>query len=109
MDQKELKDFITSLRHTDIEEMQIESDDLKVFFRKNRDMINAQSVPVVPLPVTGAAAEAPKKKEFAPIKSTMVGTFYHSGSPDRPPFVIEGNHVVPGQKVGIIEAMKIMK
>jgi biotin carboxyl carrier protein len=39
----------------------------------------------------------------------MVGTFHASNSPDRPPLVIEGDHVIPGQKVGVIEAMKVMK
>jgi biotin carboxyl carrier protein len=39
----------------------------------------------------------------------MVGTFFNSQSADHPPFVVEGSHVVPGQKIGIIEAMKIIK
>ncbi len=43
------------------------------------------------------------------IKSTMVGTFFRSDSPDRPPFVVEGTIVNSGQPVAAIEAMKIMK
>ena len=43
------------------------------------------------------------------IKSKMVGTFYSAPANDRPPFVIEGSHVEVGQKIGTIEAMKIIK
>lgn len=106
MDHEELKDFLEAVKNTDIEELKIESGDTQVFFRRG-------DVPVfVPKPavaVCAANAEAAKEKKLVPIKSTMVGTYYHADSPDRPPFVIVGNHVVPGQKVGIIEAMKIMK
>ena len=43
------------------------------------------------------------------IRSNMVGTFHQADKANRPPFVMEGNHVLPGKKVGVIEAMKIMK
>ena len=39
----------------------------------------------------------------------MAQCTFHSDSTDHPPFVIEGNHIVPGQKIGIIETMKIIK
>jgi biotin carboxyl carrier protein len=39
----------------------------------------------------------------------MVGTFFRSDSPDRPPLVVEGTIVAAGQPVAAIEAMKIMK
>jgi len=39
----------------------------------------------------------------------MVGRFYNSPAADHPPFVMKGNHVVYGQKVGVVEAMKIYK
>jgi acetyl-CoA carboxylase biotin carboxyl carrier protein len=38
----------------------------------------------------------------------MVGTFYRSGSPDKPPFVKVGDSVDAGQTVCIIEAMKLL-
>jgi len=43
------------------------------------------------------------------IKSTVVGTFFRSDSPNRPPLVVEGTVVASGQTVAAIEAMKIMK
>jgi len=49
-----------------------------------------------------------EKKDYIPIKSPMVGTFYRSPAPDAPPFVDLGDIVKPGQTVCIVEAMKIM-
>lgn len=42
------------------------------------------------------------------ISSPIVGTFYRAPSPDEPPFVEVGSHVVKGQTLCIIEAMKLM-
>jgi acetyl-CoA carboxylase biotin carboxyl carrier protein len=41
-------------------------------------------------------------------KSPIVGTFYESSSPDAPPFVRIGEHVMPGKVLCIIESMKLM-
>ena len=37
----------------------------------------------------------------------LVGTFYASPAPDKPPFVSVGQQVKPGDTLGIIEAMKM--
>jgi acetyl-CoA carboxylase biotin carboxyl carrier protein len=42
------------------------------------------------------------------IRSPMVGIFYSSPSPDKPPFLEHGKPVKSGDVVCIIEAMKIM-
>jgi acetyl-CoA carboxylase biotin carboxyl carrier protein len=42
------------------------------------------------------------------LAASTVGVFYRSASPGATPFVKEGDHVVPGQQVAIIEAMKLM-
>ena len=42
------------------------------------------------------------------IKSPLVGTFYHSPSPEEPAFVTIGDVVKKGQTLGIVEAMKLM-
>jgi acetyl-CoA carboxylase biotin carboxyl carrier protein len=41
------------------------------------------------------------------IESPMVGTFYASPSPDKPPFVAVGAQVGPNSVVCLVEAMKI--
>ena len=42
------------------------------------------------------------------VLSPMPGVFYSAQSPDKPPFVIEGDQVKTGQTLCIIESMKIM-
>lgn len=42
------------------------------------------------------------------VLSPMVGTFYSSGSPDKPPYVKVGDKVEENTIICIIEAMKVM-
>ena len=42
------------------------------------------------------------------IKAPIVGTFYQSSAPDKPPFVKVGDTIAKGDVVCIIEAMKFM-
>lgn len=60
-------------------------------------------------------APAEDKAETAPadaggniVKSPIVGTFYASPSPDKPPFVKVGDTVKKGDIIMIIESMKLM-
>ncbi|OWY19380.1 acetyl-CoA carboxylase biotin carboxyl carrier protein [Sphingobacteriales bacterium UPWRP_1] len=41
------------------------------------------------------------------IKSPMIGTFYRSSSPDKPPYIKIGDEISPGKVLCIIEAMKL--
>ncbi|MFH1367906.1 MAG: biotin/lipoyl-containing protein [Elusimicrobiota bacterium] len=109
MNYDELKEFLEAVKGTDIEELNVESGESKVFFRRNDVPVIKAKPAAAGNGADAANGDASKEKRLIPIKSTMVGTYFHADSPDRPPFVIVGNHVVPGQKVGIIEAMKIMK
>ncbi len=52
-----------------------------------------------------AAAAIEEKKEY--IKAPMVGTFRRSPAKDRPPLVLDGDHVKPGDRLGIVVSMKI--
>jgi oxaloacetate decarboxylase alpha subunit len=56
-----------------------------------------EPIPVEPSTDGGIRVEAP-----------MVGTFYRAPQPGAPPFVEEGDAVVPGQTLCILEAMKLM-
>nr|WTA68391.1 acetyl-CoA carboxylase, biotin carboxyl carrier protein [Micromonospora sp. NBC_00855] len=60
----------------------------------------AAAVPAVPL----VEADAGLHYVCAP----MVATLYLAPSPGADPFVSEGDRVVPGQQVAILEAMKMM-
>jgi len=76
----------------------------------------ASSAPVAaaPPPVSNApenvSAEAPADADegLYKITSPIVGTFYRSPSPDKPPYVKEGDKVSESTVVCIVEAMKLM-
>jgi acetyl-CoA carboxylase biotin carboxyl carrier protein len=57
-------------------------------------------------PAAATAGEAPSGADV--LAASTVGVFYRSPSPGAAPFVKEGDQVVPGQQVAIIEAMKLM-
>ncbi len=105
MNSKEIKELLESLQPTDIEELRIKSGNSKIYFKKSE----ITEVESGPKEKTQAKKPAPEENKLKPIKAPMVGTFYHSQSPDHPPFVVDGETVSPGQKVGIIETMKIIK
>lgn len=68
------------------------------------------------MPVPPQNAPAPEQAAAKPaetsggniVKSPIVGTFYQSPSPDKPPFVKVGDTVKKGDVIMIIESMKLM-
>ena len=119
IDQALIRDLANILNDTDLTEIEVEQDDLRI--RVSRlgtpqpvqayapQMIHAAA----PAMQTGAAIPA-AAVEAAPVvsgytlTSPMVGTCYHSPAPGSPPFVEVGQTVKEGQTVLIIEAMKTM-
>ena len=80
--------------------------------------ITAQPIAAAPAPAAPAvappaqeSAPAPKKEEensnLITVKAQMIGTFYRSPGPDKDPFVEVGSVIKPGDKLCIIEAMKL--
>ncbi len=74
--------------------------------------------PVAPPPEPAVSAKAPAEEkptteateapsDLLEIRSPMVGTFYRSASPDKPPYIKVGDTIEPGSVVCIIEAMKL--
>ncbi len=62
-------------------------------------------------PVDAATGGTPRPGPDLPdghvVRSPMVGTFYASPSPEKPPFVKVGQTVKQGDTLGIVEAMKM--
>jgi oxaloacetate decarboxylase alpha subunit len=128
MNLKELKELIEMLKDTDISEVEIERSGVKVRLRKGGDVtfhpamprmeyppaaIVAPAVPEAAQPAAAPAAAAekavePAKSSQVKVASPIVGTFYRSSSPDKPPYVEVGDSVKKGQILCIIEAMKLM-
>lgn len=128
MKPSEIKDLIESIDKSNLDEVNIETENFKISARKNsgktyvEQVVTTMPAPVVALAPTPAAkapevqaappAPAPvaapaSDKKLIEIKSPMIGTLYRSPSPDKPNFVNVGDEIKPGQTVCIIEAMKL--
>ncbi len=122
MNLKELKELIEMLKDTDISEVEIERSGVKVRLRKGGDVtyhhpmprmehpsaaIVAPATPLASAPAAENPAE-PVKTNQIKVTSPIVGTFYRTSSPDKPPYVETGDTVKNGQVLCIIEAMKLM-
>ncbi|HHW14266.1 MAG TPA: acetyl-CoA carboxylase biotin carboxyl carrier protein [Firmicutes bacterium] len=120
---KEIKELIKLLNETDIAELNVESEGVKVSIKKAVAGVAAvAAVPAGPAisprpaaPVEELSAEAKEepgevvlRENQQAVCAPMVGTFYRAPSPDADPFVKEGDVVEPGQPLCIIEAMKLM-
>ena len=57
---------------------------------------------------TAAAPAADEANGGNIVKAPIVGTYYRSPSPDKPPFVKIGDKVKKGDVIMIIESMKLM-
>lgn len=123
----EIRDLIDFISKSGLNEVNIETKELKLHVKREPDqkIFKSSPVPVVssaavtpvsqaqtiqpPAKTEKAAVEAPvaSGKKTVEIKSPMIGTFYRSGSPETPAFVSVGDKVTKGQTVCIIEAMKL--
>lgn len=118
MDLSELKGIISLMQKSDLTELEIELQDLKLrLARPNsgappqvnyaRPLLPQQPVPsqdqiATPVPV------AEKDDGTDKFTSPMVGTFYRKPSPDDAAFVEVGDIVKKGDVLCIVEAMKVM-
>jgi acetyl-CoA carboxylase biotin carboxyl carrier protein len=120
----EIRDLIDFISKSGLNEVDIETKELKLHVKREPDQKVFKSTPVV-APVAQAPAQiyaqpqaqAPARSEKSAaetsgkktieIKSPMIGTFYRSSSPDTPAFVSVGDKITKGQTVCIIEAMKL--
>jgi acetyl-CoA carboxylase biotin carboxyl carrier protein len=127
MDLRKIKKLIDLLEESNLAEIEIKEGEESVrLARVPRGTVMAApaAVQATPAPVAEPARPAPaapapalspeavgKSTKDVPdghtVRSPMVGTYYESSSPDKPPFVKVGQTVKAGDTLGIIEAMKM--
>jgi acetyl-CoA carboxylase biotin carboxyl carrier protein len=115
MDIRKVKKLIELLEESGIGEIEIHEGEESV--RVSR-VGSATTVTTQAAPASGAASSvAPaatqeKREELETdghvVKAPMVGIFYQSSAPEKPPFVELGRSVRKGDVLCIIEAMKLM-
>ena len=138
LDIKKIREIIDLLENSNLEEIKIESGDIRVTLNKKGSLDGMQNLSNIELgrlkdmlieteeSANNKEANTQKelgdfKKQFPEesmmpikdtglieIKSPIVGTFYASPSPGEPPFAVEGGTVKIGNPLFIIEAMKLM-
>jgi oxaloacetate decarboxylase alpha subunit len=138
LDIKKIKEIINLLESSNIEEIKIESADVKITLNKtcniNKEKITDNTVltksknlinsvkedksfseisldnkqKVIEKTIPAETANLMESSDLVEIKSPIVGTFYSAPSPNEPPFVTEGKSINKGDTLCIIEAMKLM-
>ncbi len=131
MSLREIQELIKMLSKSNVSEISIERENFKITLRTHDTNkaavqmmmpVSTQSSPVQQMhaPLTSSPqekeatpkAETPKAdsadtSKYITIKSPMIGTFYRSASPDKPPFVNVGDEIQTGSVLCMIEAMKL--
>ena len=122
MDLRKLKKLIDLVEESGITELEVTEGEEKVRIVKQAAIAVPQTY-TIPPGVLPAAAPAPREKssvfdddlddepdepEGETVKSPMVGTFYRAASPDADPFIEVGSTVKVGDRLCIIEAMKLL-
>jgi acetyl-CoA carboxylase biotin carboxyl carrier protein len=124
MDIKQIQELVKLINKTNIGEITIEEEGVKITVKQKKDPVQhiiagGQQAPVyatpapapqhtaVPIASASSVAEVSKTDHYITIKSPMIGTFYRQSGPGKPIFVNEGDEVTPGSIVCIIEAMKL--
>lgn len=126
MDLRKIKKLIDLLEESNLAEIEIKEGEESVRLARvpkggmvaapaaTMHHVQTPAQPPMPMnsPVEAATGGSPKSMggdlpDGHVVRAPMVGTFYASPAPDKPPFVSIGQSVSKGQTLGIIEAMKM--
>ena len=127
MDLKEIQNLIKFVSNSGVEEVKLETGDVKITIRttlegNSHDITYVQQAPaqqaihqaapvapaaIAPAAVTPVATAVEDNSKYITIKSPMIGTLYRKPSPDKPMFVEVGSTISKGDVVCVVEAMKL--
>ena len=117
IDQGLIRDLANILNETDLTEIEVEQDDLRIRVSRAGTPQYVQAPIAAPAFAAPAAVAATAAVAAAPadarsnknaVTAPMVGTAYLSPAPGARPFIEVGSTVKEGQTILIIEAMKTM-
>ncbi|MCU0318192.1 MAG: acetyl-CoA carboxylase biotin carboxyl carrier protein [Amoebophilaceae bacterium] len=115
---KEIEGLIDFIAKSGLDEVSIETEQIKLAVKKNVPVTQqvVSEFPSSSAPMTASQAisgtaavvvNEPTNSPYIEFKAPMIGTFYKASSPDMPPFVQVGDQIQQGQKLCVIEAMKL--
>lgn len=124
METKEIQKLIDYISKSDLDEVNIETSELKLTIKRNTgvtaqttQLVAAPAPAALPSPAPAAAVPAPEAPAATPaadanaglieVKSPMIGTFYRSPGPGKPNFKEIGDNMGEGDVICIVEAMKL--
>lgn len=115
-DMDELQSLAALVNEHGFTDFEFENENIRVKMSKATTVVAAPQMMAPPVqaaavPATGSpVADTPVDEDAGlyKITSPIVGTFYRSPGPDKPPFVSEGASVSADTVVCIVEAMKLM-
>jgi acetyl-CoA carboxylase biotin carboxyl carrier protein len=113
IDQDLIRDLASLLNETELSEIEVEQDGLRLRVARQLGGVATIAAPVAAAPSAPAAAVPPSgdtdpASHPGAVTSPMVGTIYLSPEPSAPVFVKVGSTVAEGDTVVIVEAMKTM-
>ena len=114
IDQALIRDLANILNETDLTEIEVEQDDLRIRVSRAGTPQFVQAPIAAPAPAfaapaaVAAAPVADARSNKNAVTAPMVGTAYLSPAPGARPFIEVGSTVKEGQTLLIIEAMKTM-
>jgi oxaloacetate decarboxylase (Na+ extruding) subunit alpha len=105
-----IREVVRLVQESGVGEITIEDGDTKVTVRRTEERAPAAAPGPLPEPELEALApvDPTRPADIVRVEAPMVGTFYRAPDPDSAPFVQEGDVVVAGQTLCILEAMKTM-
>ena len=132
MDLKDIQELIKFVAKSGATEVELEIDNVKISIKsppkKRRGspeenpiliqhetgQVQQEAVPtlvsqsaIVPQNIPATEKTEDNTDHLITIKSSMIGTFYRSSSPEKPPFVSVGDSINTGDTICVIEAMKL--
>jgi acetyl-CoA carboxylase biotin carboxyl carrier protein len=116
-DLQKIEELIEIMEKRNLVEVEIKHGEDKILLKRFQPYQPVAAVPVIApampagavvTPPAGAVSTAEVQQNLVEIKSSVVGTFYSTPSPDSESYVEIGSQVEPQTVVCIIEAMKVM-
>jgi|TARA_B110000438_G_C15815740_1_gene651882 acetyl-CoA carboxylase biotin carboxyl carrier protein len=129
MDLKDIQELIKFVAKSGATEVDLEIDNIKISIKspsKKRRGETDEPVNIIhQVPVQSIPSQIPSEQNISiekieksdskddvdsnlvEVKSSMIGTFYRSSSPDKPPFASVGDQIKEGDVICIVEAMKL--